>query len=59
MLVSKINNNDEVNINLRKNPIQQVNEFCCIGIIDISYLELCIVYILYDVLRDMNNNAER
>jgi len=31
MLVSKINNNDEVNINLRKNPIQQVNEFCCIG----------------------------
>lgn len=31
MLISKINNNDEVNDNLRKNPIQQVNEFCYLG----------------------------
>lgn len=29
MYISKINNNDEVSINLR--PIQQVSEFCYVG----------------------------
>jgi len=31
MLLSKINNKDETHINLRNNPIQQVNEFCYLG----------------------------
>jgi len=28
MLISKTNNKDEININLRNNPIQQVKIFC-------------------------------
>lgn len=32
MLISKINNNDEININLRNNPIQ-VNKFYYLGIL--------------------------
>jgi len=31
MLISKTNNNDEININLRNNPILQVKEFCYPG----------------------------
>lgn len=31
MLISKTNNDNKVNINLRNKPIQQVNEFCCLG----------------------------
>jgi len=31
VLISKTNNSDEVNINLRNNPIQQVKEFCYLG----------------------------
>lgn len=31
MLIIKININEEVNISLRNNPIQQVNEFCYLG----------------------------
>jgi len=31
LLISKIDNNDEVNIKLRNNPTQQDNEFCYLG----------------------------